>query len=174
MVCSYKSQYFCIVSILNIYFMNSNAICPISTNKIDEHIARLNATFTVLLLAAFIISSNLLIAIFLFIDFTLRGTENSKYSILSIFSKFIINLLGLKKKPVNSGPKVFAARIGIVFSFLVVLFSTLNIQVAALAFASVFGICAFLESAFGFCVACRIYPFVYKFTYRADFDKLKV
>jgi len=106
----FASYYFCIVSILNIYFMNSNAICPISTNKIDEHIARLNATFTVLLLAAFIFSSNLLIVIFLFIDFTLRGTENSKYSILSIFSKFILNSLGVKKKPVNSGPKVFAAR----------------------------------------------------------------
>lgn len=153
--------------------MNSNAICPISTNKIDEHIARLNATFTVLLITALILTNNILIATFLLVDFTLRGTENSKYSILSIFSKFIINLLGLKKKPVNSGPKVFAARIGIVFSFLVVLFSILNLQTAALAFASIFGVCAFLESALGFCVACRIYPFVYKFTYRADFDRLK-
>lgn len=153
--------------------MNSNAICPISTNKIDEHIARLNATFTVLLITALILTNNILIATFLLVDFTLRGTENSKYSILSIFSKFIINLLGLKKKPVNSGPKVFAARIGIVFSLLVILFSILNLQTAALAFASIFGVCAFLESALGFCVACRIYPFVYKFTYRADFDRLK-
>ena len=153
--------------------MNSNAICPISTNKIDEHIARLNATFTVLLITALILTNNILIATFLLIDFTLRGTENSKYSILSIVSKLIVNSLGLKKKPVNSGPKVFAARIGIVFSFLVVLFSILNLQTAALAFASIFGVCAFLESALGFCVACRIYPFVYKFTYRADFDRLK-
>lgn len=153
--------------------MNSNAICPISTNKIDEHIARLNATFTVLLITALILTNNILIATFLLVDFTLRGTENSKYSILSIISKLIVNSLGLKKKPVNSGPKVFAARIGIVFSFLVVLFSILNLQTAALAFASIFGVCAFLESALGFCVACRIYPFVYKFTYRADFDRLK-
>ena len=153
--------------------MNSNAICPISTNKIDEHIARLNATFTVLLITALILTNNILIATFLLVDFTLRGTENSKYSILSIVSKLIVNSLGLKKKPVNSGPNVFAARIGIVFSFLVVLFSILNLQTAALAFASIFGVCAFLESAFGFCVACRIYPFVYKFTYRADFDRLK-
>ena len=153
--------------------MNSNAICPISTNKIDEHIARLNATFTVLLITTLILTNNILIATFLLVDFTLRGTENSKYSILSIVSKLIVNSLGLKKKPVNSGPKVFAARIGIVFSFLVVLFSILNLQTAALAFASIFGVCAFLESALGFCVACRIYPFVYKFTYRADFDRLK-
>ena len=153
--------------------MNSSAICPISTNKIDEHIARLNATFTVLLITALILTNNILIATFLLVDFTLRGTENSKYSILSIVSKLIVNSLGLKKKPVNSGPKVFAARIGIVFSFLVVLFSILNLQTAALAFASIFGVCAFLESALGFCVACRIYPIVYKFTYRADFDRLK-
>lgn len=153
--------------------MNSNAICPISTNKIDEHIARLNATFTVLLITALILTNNILIATFLLVDFTLRGTENSKYSILSIVSKLIVNSLGLKKKPVNSGPKVFAARIGIVFSLLVILFSILNLQTAALAFASIFGVCAFLESALGFCVACRIYPFVYKFTYRADFDRLK-
>jgi hypothetical protein len=132
-----------------------------------------NAAFTVLLITALILTNNILIATFLLVDFTLRGTENSKYSILSIVSKLIVNSLGLKKKPVNSGPKVFAARIGIVFSFLVVLFSILNLQTAALAFASIFGVCAFLESALGFCVACRIYPFVYKFTYRADFDRLK-
>jgi hypothetical protein len=32
---------------------------------------------------------------------------------------------------------------------------------------AVFGVCAFLESAFGLCIACEIYPFVYKFTYRS-------
>lgn len=83
--------------------MNSNAICPISTNKIDEHIARLNATFTVLLITALILTNNILIATFLLVDFTLRGTENSKYSILSIVSKLIVNSLGLKKKPKSRG-----------------------------------------------------------------------
>ena len=174
MVKALDSLYFCSILISNIFHMKSNAICPISTSKIDEHIARFNAAFTVLLLAAFLISNNIFLVVFLFIDFTLRGTENAKFSLLSLTSKFIVNSLGIKKKPVNSGPKIFAARIGLVFSFLVVLFSILNLPVLALSFASIFGVCAFLESAFGFCVACRIYPFVYKFSYRADFEKLKV
>ena len=65
--------------------MNSSAICPISTNKIDEHIARLNATFIVLLLAAFIFSNNLLIAIFLFIDFTLKIFHYLTYRYIYIY-----------------------------------------------------------------------------------------
>ncbi|MBP6661907.1 MAG: DUF4395 family protein, partial [Paludibacter sp.] len=35
------------------------------------------------------------------------------------------------------------------------------------ALTAIFGICAFLESAFGFCIACEIYPLIYKFTYRS-------
>lgn len=147
--------------------MKTNAICPISINKVDENVARLNGIFTVLLLTAFAISGNILPVLFLFFDFVLRGAELSKFSPLAIISKQILKLLNINKKPINAGPKIFAARIGVLFSFGIVLFYFLQIQSVALVFTGVFAFCAFLEGFFGYCVACQIYPFVYKFTYKS-------
>lgn len=149
--------------------MKPNNFCPISNSKIDEHVARFNASFTVILLISFILTNNMLPILFLLIDFTLRGTENSRYSLLSMVSKQIIETVRIDKKPVNSGPKIFAARIGIIFSLLISVFTILDFTTSAQVFAIIFGICAFLEAAFGFCVACRIYPFVYRFSYPAKF-----
>ena len=147
--------------------MKTNAICPISINKVDENVARLNGIFTFLLLAAFAVTDNILPILFLLIDFVLRGAELSKFSLMAIVSKQILKSLNFNKKPINAGPKIFAARIGILFSFGIVLFYFIQIQSLALVFTGVFAFCAFLEGFFGYCVACQIYPFVYKFAYKS-------
>jgi len=154
--------------------MKTNNLCPISDSKTDEHVARLNALFTVITLIAFLLTYNMFTILLLLTDFTLRGTENSRYSIFAIVSKQLVKTFGIQKKPVNSGPKIFAARIGILFSLLVFVSTIFGFDTVAQVFAIVFGICAFLEAAFGFCVACRIYPFVYRLSYRTDFNKLKI
>lgn len=154
--------------------MKSNTICPISISKIDENVARLNGTFTVILLVVFALTQNLIPIVFLLIDFLLRGAELSKYSPLAQLSKFLLKTFNVAKKPINAGPKIFAARIGVVFSAGILLFTLLDLPTAALIFTAIFGVCAFLEAAFSFCVACQIYPFVYKFTYQSKIEKLKI
>jgi hypothetical protein len=62
---------------------------------------------------------------------------------------------------IDKGPKVFAARIGIVFTAIIVISILANAPVLAIIFASVLALFAFLEAAFGFCVACVIYPYVF-------------
>ncbi len=147
--------------------MKTNAICPISNNKVDENIARLNGIFTVLLLAAFAITGNILPVLFLFIDFIIRGVELSKFSPLAIISKQLLKVLNINKNTINAGPKIFAARIGILFSFGIILFYFIQLQSVALIFTGIFAFCAFLEGFFGYCVACQIYPIVYKFSYKS-------
>ncbi len=154
--------------------MKSNAICPISISKIDENVARLNGTFTVILFAVFALTLNIIPVVFLLVDFLLRGAELSKYSPLAQLSIFLLKTFNVKKKPINAGPKIFAARIGVVFSAGILLFTLLNLPTAAFIFTAIFGACAFLEAAFSFCVACQIYPFVYKFTYQSKIEKLKI
>jgi len=154
--------------------MRTNNLCPISDSKIDENAARLNATLTVITLIVFLLTNNIFTILLLLTDFTLRGTENSKYSIFAVVSKQLIKTFRIKKKPVNAGPKIFAARIGILFSMLVFIFSVFGFSAVAQTFALVFGLCAFLEAAFGFCVACRIYPFVYRLSYRSGINELKI
>lgn len=154
--------------------MNSNAFCPISSHSINENVARSNAGITVLFLISFFVTGSILPIIVLLVDFLLRGLELSKYSPLARISKFIISVLMLEKHLVNSGPKLFAARIGIVFSVAIAISLLLGLTGLAFVLASVFGICAFLEFAFNYCVACKIYPFVYKLIYHNKVDELGV
>lgn len=146
--------------------MNTNAICPISNKKIDENVARFNSGLTVVLLVIFVITQNILPIIILLADFFFRSVELSTYSLLANLSKIFINFLGIKKNPINAGPKIFAARIGMVLSTIILISNITGFETASYIFTAIFGFCAFLESAFGYCVACQIYPIVYKLTFK--------
>lgn len=154
--------------------MNNNAFCPISFKKVDEKVTRLNGFLTVLLLLVYVLTSSLIPVLFLLTDFLIRGFEKPQYSVLALTSKFILSRLKSKPQPINAGPKIFAARIGVLFSVLILVSALLNWPVTALVFTAIFGICAFLEASIGFCVACRIYPILYKLVYQTDFKKLKI
>lgn len=82
------------------------AICPISDKRINENTARGNAFLTVLLLTAYVLTSNLLIPAFLFADFLLRSSDLSKYSPFAFISAKINQWLKIKPKYINAGPKV--------------------------------------------------------------------
>ena len=143
------------------------AICPISEKRINENIARSNALITVILLIVYGLTSNLAVIGFLFFDFLLRGLEFSKFSLIAILSKKVNQLFNIQPEMINAGPKIFAARIGVVFSGVTLIATVLGWQTTALIFAGIFGFCALLEGFFAFCVACEIYPFVYKLLYKA-------
>lgn len=151
--------------------MKTNALCPISDKKIKESVARFNASFTVLLLIIFVITQSILPLLFLFIDFLLRSTEYSKYSLIGFFSKSIVKYLSLNHNLINAGPKIFAARIGSILSSLIILTFFLGFYLPAFALAGILGLFSFLEAAFGLCVACEIYPLIYKFLYKVRFQE---
>lgn len=151
--------------------MSNNAFCPISFKKIDEHVARLNGFFTVILLVVFLLTFSIIPVLFLVADFFVRSIEKPQYSPLAIVSKFILTKLKVNPQLINAGPKIFAARIGLLFSVIISLAVLFGLNTAAVVFTIVFGICALLEAAFGFCVACKIYPLVYRLIYQTDFRK---
>lgn len=151
--------------------MNNNAFCPISYRKVDEHVARLSGLFTVILLLVYVLTSNILPVVFLFFDFLVRGIEKPQFSVFAVVSKFILQKLKVKPEFINAGPKIFAARVGLLFTVLVIFFNLIHAPVTALVFAVIFGFCALLESALGFCVACKIYPLLYKLVYQTPFSK---
>jgi len=154
--------------------MNSSAFCPISYKKTDEHVARLIGLFTLIFIALWVITDSVLPLLFLLYDFLVRSFEKPALSLLAQFSKFIFASLKVKPAHINAGPKIFAARIGVLFTAIVLLFSIVSAPVTALVFAGIFAFCAFLESALGFCVACRIYPVLYKIVYQTDLRRGKI
>jgi hypothetical protein len=150
--------------------MKIYALCPISEKKINERVARFNAAFTVLLIAAFFITQNILFVVFLAIDFLLRTTDRAKYSLVAIFSKNITRYFQIKELMINAGPKIFAARIGLVFSSLIIVSFILNLKITAFVLAGILGLFSFLEAALGLCVACEIYPYLYRILYSRNAD----
>jgi hypothetical protein len=150
--------------------MKTNALCPISEKKVNEKVTRINGVFTVFLIAGYISTQNIFFIVFLGFDFYLRATDRAKFSLVAISSKNLARYLQLKEILINAGPKLFAARIGLVFSSLILLSYILNIKLLALVLAGILGLFSFLEAAFGICVACEIYPYVYKFLYSRNAD----
>lgn len=153
--------------------MKTTTFCPISQNRIDEHVARLNGGFTVVLLSIFLISSNIFPILFLLIDFAQRSGKYAKYSLLAYFSRQLLKVLSVKPLLINAGPKIFAARIGLFFNFAIIVSYLIGLPNLAYLFTGIFGIFAFLESGFGFCVACQVYPLVYKLFYTAKFENVE-
>jgi len=150
--------------------MKTYALCPISDKKVNERIARVNAIITVLLLLSFIVTRNIFAIVFLAIDFFLRASGFSKYSLIAIASQNIVKWLNVKNHFINAGPKIFAARIGLVLTSLTILSLLLSFSSLSFVIAGILGLFSFLEGVFGFCVACQIYPVLYKVLYT---DNLK-
>lgn len=141
--------------------MKNYAFCPVLPKVVNERVARLNAIFTVLIIVLFLFTSNIFLMGLLAVDFLLRGIDLPRLSPMAITSKSLVRSFDLRPQMINAGPKLFAARIGLVFSTAVFLLSLTGFDLASIITASVLGLFSFLEGAFGFCVACKIYPFVY-------------
>ena len=149
--------------------MKSYAFCPVSDKIINERVARFNGAFTVLLIIISGLIQNILPVIFLAVDFLLRASEYSRFSLVGILSKVIVRYFDLSENKINAGPKIFAARIGFILSSLIIVSGVLNAYPAAFVLGGVLGLFSFLEASFGLCVACEIYPFVYRFLYKVKF-----
>lgn len=139
------------------------AFCPVSDKRINEKVARTNAAFTVGLIGLFAVTQNIIPIVFLAIDFLFRAADYSRFSLIALTSRGIVKFLKPEEYLINAGPKIFAARIGFVLSLLVTLFFLFGAPVPAVIIAVILGIFSFLESVFGLCVACEIYPYLYRF-----------
>lgn len=137
-------------------------MCPISNKQINERVAQINAALALLFIIFFFLTPLRWIILLLGIDFFIRGFLNPSYSFFSAISKTILSITKINPLMVNAGPKVFAAKIGFLFCCLIAVFDLLNYPFISLAIGLLFSLCAALEAIFKFCIACKIYPFIYK------------
>ena len=131
--------------------------CPITKETVDERAARLCAIIVLVPLGLSLTLPSPWPALFLVADFGLRGFGGRRLSPVARFSQFLISAMGLSPRPTNAGPKAFAAKLGFGFSLAVTLALLLGHTPLAWAAGVPFGLCAWLEGSFGFCVGCRIY-----------------
>jgi hypothetical protein len=134
-------------------------LCPISTKLINEYTCRLNALFTIVVLVLILYAKLYWLLPIISIDLFIRGFIDSQYSLLNQISILIARTIGISKTT-NAGPKIFAAQIGFFLSLFAIILFVADFQNIGSVILHAFMAFALLEVAFGFCVACRIYPFI--------------
>lgn len=137
-----------------------NLVCPISDQRVNEQVTRINALLTVLVVVlAFVLNTVWLLA-FLMADFFIRAFTEIKFSPISFTSHSVRNALSLSVKMIDKAPKIFAARLGFLMSTVIAVFFILQLTTAAVVVASVLIFFATLEFAFGICVGCLMYTYL--------------
>ncbi len=134
-----------------------NVLCPVSSDRILEAQPRLSALFVVTLLTIYLMSQFWVIPAFLFVDFLLRGYTNGRYSLIGSVSKYLAVKYYAHTRKIDKAPKIFAARLGMVFSLLITILSVVNIGVWGNILALMLIIFASVECFFNFCIGCYVY-----------------
>lgn len=135
-------------------------VCPVSAERINERVTRCNAFFTILLVVAAVYFNSPLLLVFLIIDFYLRAFTTMRTSPLSCVSQQVVKLFGLKRKPTDKAPKIFAARMGFMMALAILVLFLFKLTTAALVIASILSFFALLELTIGFCAGCYIYSYL--------------
>ena len=134
-------------------------VCPISEEKINERITRINALATVLLTVTGIVFNPVIFIVFLMADFYIRAFTRLKYSPVSFLSLKLANALNLNKKPIGKAQKIFAARLGFLMTLIITILLLIDLNIAAIVVAGILVFLASLEFALGICVGCIIYTY---------------
>ncbi|MFO7838000.1 MAG: DUF4395 domain-containing protein [Desulfosalsimonadaceae bacterium] len=135
--------------------------CPISSGQlINEKAARVNGALTVLSMLVFLFTPFKAIVLILGADFLIRGFIRPSCSFYSFASRNILRLLRAQPEMINAGPKIFAAKVGFVLCCPIAILHFFHLPAASSVFAVILMFFAFLEAAAGFCVACRLYPYM--------------
>ena len=137
-----------------------NIVCPISAERVQEHVPRITALFVISLLTLYLFTGFVPILVFMAADFIIRGAGYSQFSILHQGTVAFSNGFHLKSDKIDKAPKLFAARLGAVMMIAAFILDVASFNVGATAIAAIVVFFATLESALNFCVGCYVYSLV--------------
>lgn len=135
-------------------------VCPISDQRVNEQVTRINASLTIFLVVLALAVNSLFLMVFLALDFFIRAFTNLKYSPLSYLGIQLASAMNLPVKLTDKAPKIFASRLGFLMTTTIAVLYGLNFQVAANIVSSGLIFFAALEFACAICVGCLIYTYV--------------
>jgi len=137
--------------------------CPVDFIPVNENKVRFVALFVLVLSVVYLTLGLWHIFIFLIIDFALRAFDLGKYSLLALFSEGILKVAQIEPKPIDQAPKRFAARIGLIFSVVILGLHLSGFRDVAFGLGLILTVFAFLESFLGFCAGCLVYTYRKRF-----------
>lgn len=135
-------------------------ICPVSPERIDENRVRATALGVIITMGAFFMTGYEIFPALLAVDFYIRAFTRLKYSPLSWLANLMVVAIGTNPVLIPKAPKVFAARIGFLLTFLTTVSAMLGMPLLAIIMGSTLVSFAFLECGLNFCAGCWVYTYV--------------
>ncbi len=133
-------------------------LCPISREKVFVNIPRITALLVLSMLTAYLYSNQLVVLVILVVDFFIRGFGKSKYSPIALLANKIHGLFSwANERIINKAPKIFAARLGFVFTSLILVLSVLGFYGVSYLLSGLVILFASLECLVNFCVGCWVF-----------------
>jgi hypothetical protein len=134
-------------------------VCPISSEKIDSHLSRITVFLNVVFMTLFLITLHPLYILLVAVDYYIRAFLKNDLSPLRFLAVPVRKLIKIQPKHIDLAPKLFAARLGFIFSFTaLVLFLTDNVLLSV-GVTSFLMVLSFLDSVFDFCLGCLTYTY---------------
>jgi hypothetical protein len=134
-------------------------VCPVSALRIDETTARVTGFMMATMISLYAYTGMIYFVMAIAIDYFIRAFTNLKHSPFSWFASQVVRIFGWPEVKIDKAPKIFAARVGFLFSLAgVVLYyihptSSLVVSLLLMAF-------ALLESILNLCVGCLVYTHI--------------
>lgn len=136
-----------------------NLVCPISEQRVNEQVTRINAMFTIGITTLALVINSVALLVFMMADFYIRAFTDLKYSPISYVSHSLSNTLSLPVKLIDKAPKIFAARLGFLMSLTITVLYVFGFNLASYIVAGILVFFAGLEFIFAICVGCLIYTY---------------
>jgi hypothetical protein len=135
-------------------------VCPISDERTNEQVTRINALFGILLVVSGFVFNSVFFFVFLLADFYIRAFTKAKFSPISFAGHSMVNALNLNKKSIDKAPKIFAARMGFLMTLAITLLFLFQLNTAAFVVGGILVFFAALEFALAICVGCIMYTYL--------------
>ena len=155
-----KSEFGCYTIRKNNLVFMKNLVCPISDQRINEQVTRLNALFTIGIIVLDFVLNSVLFLIFLMADFFIRAFTEIKFSPISYVSHYLSNALNLPLKMIDKAPKIFAARMGFLMTAIITGLFVSDLYLASVIVSGFLVFFATLEFLFAICAGCMIYAYL--------------
>ncbi len=131
--------------------------CPISENRSDLYIDRIEAFIAAAGVAFFAATCTIVAPVVLMADYFVKIATKNRSGLFRPLSIICKKMLGLGEKRVDDAPKRFARVLGALMMANLTILYILELHPAAVLLSLVFITFAMLEALYGFCVGCRLY-----------------
>jgi hypothetical protein len=136
--------------------------CPVSFERIESNTSRLSSFIVSICVIYYFLTFNVLIAYFLFFDFSIRLFYKKEYSLIHLVSATIKKSFRIKDKYVDSGAKKLAGIFALIFIFLLIIANHMDYKAFAFVVGGIFVLCSLLDAFLNYCVGCKIYYIIKK------------